>query len=126
MEIHTAAYQDLPAMEAKLRRRAAHLLVTMMKVTIDNGELPGSCAALKAVLKEPMMLSIFAWWKLALLKGILTSKPSFLRPEISCLAFCLSTVASSYASSSSCRSATASLVSCTAVMRELPGSIETL
>ena len=68
-------------------RRAAHLLVTMMKVTIDRGELPGSCAALKAVLKEPMMLSILAWLKLALLKGIWISKPSFLRPEISSLAF---------------------------------------
>ena len=69
-------------------RRAAHLLITLMKVTVDNSELPGSCAALKAVLKKPMMLSIFAWWKLALLKVILTSKPSFLRPEISSLTFC--------------------------------------
>ena len=75
-------------------RRAAHLLITMMKVTIDRGEIPGSWAALKAVLKVPMTLSILAWWKLALLKGILTSKPSFLRPEISSLAFWLSTVAS--------------------------------
>ena len=31
-------------------RRAAHLLMTMIKVTIDRGELPGSWAALKAVL----------------------------------------------------------------------------
>jgi hypothetical protein len=41
-------------------RRAAHLLITMMKVTIDNGQLPGSWAAAKAVLNEPMMLSILA------------------------------------------------------------------
>ena len=75
-------------------RRAAHLLITMMKVTIDRGEFPVSWAALKAVLKEPMAISILAWWILALLKGILTSKPSFLRPEISSLAFWLSTVAS--------------------------------
>ena len=105
--------------------RAAHLLMTMIKVTIDRGELPGSWAALKAVLKEPMMLLILAWWKLALLKGILTSNPSFLRPEISSLDFWLSIVASSWVSSLFCRSATAPLVSCTAVMRELPGSIKT-
>ena len=95
-------------------RRAAHLLMTMIKVTIDRGELPGSWAALKAVLKEPIMLSILAWLKLALLKGILTSNPLFLRPEISSLAFWLSTVASPWVSSSSCRSATAPMVSCTA------------
>ena len=41
-------------------RRAAHLLITMMKVTIDNGELPRSWAAAKTVLNEPMMLSILA------------------------------------------------------------------
>jgi hypothetical protein len=56
----------------------------------------------------------------------LTSNPSFLRPVISSLACWLSTVASSWVSSSSWRSATAPLVSCTALIRDDPGFMETL
>ena len=107
-------------------RRAAHLLMTMIKVTIVRGELPGSCAALNAVLNDPIILSTLAWWKEALLKEILTSNPSFLRPVISSLACWLSTSASSWVSSSSWSPATAPLVFCTAVIRDDPGSIKTL
>ena len=107
-------------------RRAANLLMNMIKVTIVRGELPGSCAALNAVLNEPIILSTLAWLKEALLKGILVSNLSFLRPVISSLACWLSTVASSWVSSSSWRSDTAPLVSCTAVIRDDPGSIATL
>ena len=42
-------------------RKAAHLLMTMIKVTIVRGELPGSCAAFNAVLNEPIILSTLAW-----------------------------------------------------------------
>ena len=41
-------------------RRAAHLLMTMIKVTIVRGKAPGSCAALRQTLKDFMMDSILA------------------------------------------------------------------
>ena len=41
-------------------RRAAYLLMTMIKVTIVRGEAPGSCAAFRHTLKDLIMDSIFA------------------------------------------------------------------
>ena len=42
-------------------RSAAHLQMTMMKVTMVNGEAPGSCAALRQILNDLITDSILAW-----------------------------------------------------------------
>ena len=42
-------------------KRAAHHLMTMIKVTIVRGEAPGSCAALNTILNDPIIDSILAW-----------------------------------------------------------------
>ena len=41
-------------------RRAAHLLMSMIKVTIVRGEAAGSCAAFRQTLKDLMMDLILA------------------------------------------------------------------
>ena len=42
-------------------RSAAHLRMTMMKVTIVKGETPGSWAALRQILNDLITDSILAW-----------------------------------------------------------------
>ena len=39
-------------------KRAAHLLMTMIKVTIVRGEAPGSCVDLRQALNDPINNSI--------------------------------------------------------------------
>jgi hypothetical protein len=41
-------------------KRAAHLLMTMKKVTMVRGEVPGSCAAFRQTLNDPIIDSIQA------------------------------------------------------------------
>ena len=60
--------------------RAAHLLATLTKDTIDKGLVPGSIVAFRQILKLLMTDSILDWDCERFEKGFFTSNPSFLRP----------------------------------------------
>ena len=68
--------------------RAAHLLATFVKDTIDKGDVPGNIVAFRQVLKLLMTDSIFDWDCERFEKGFFISNPSFFSPCISSLFCC--------------------------------------